>query len=302
MFKKNSAVCFLGDSITSNGRWIYEIYDHFKADKLKIFNCGKSGIGVLETIKRIDEGCFIHCPDYIIIMLGMNDVNRGLYAPDCAQPDVEEQKEIALDGYRENMKNLCEICESFGAEVILCTPTAYDESDAWEEKNLCCNIGLAKCSEIVRELAQEKGMKFIDFHTPMSKLIGKDIFTNPDRVHPNSHGEHIMAQIFLREIGKIDEVSYEGKYEFSKELNELFEISNILRGIAYTELNAEISSPLSKGLTVEVRKEIIRQKYEAHEDKTLYVPRMNKVYVDSIDYKTDYQALYIKKMREYLGM
>ncbi len=301
MFKKNSTVCFLGDSITSNGRWIYEIYDHFKEDKLKFFNCGKSGIGVFHTIECIDEGCLIHCPDYVVIMLGMNDVNRGLYSPSCTLPDKEELKKTTLEAYRQNMTKLYEVCESFGAEVILCTPTAYDESDGFEEENLCCNFGLLKCSEIVGDLAKEKGCKLIDFFTPMSKLIGNDTYTNPDRTHPNSHGEHIMAQIFLKEIGKIDEMNFEGKYEFEKELQEVFEISNILRGIAFTELGSEISSALSKQLTVEARKEIVRQKYEASEDKTLYVPRMYKIYLDSIDYKIDYQALYIKKMRDFLN-
>ncbi len=301
MFKRNSTVCFLGDSITSNGRWIYEIYDHFKDANLKFFNCGKSGIGVFHTIERIDEGCFIHCPDYIVIMLGMNDVNRGLYSPNCTLPDVEEQKKATLEAYKINMTNLVHICQNFGAEVILCTPTAYDESDKWEEENCCCNSGLARCSDIIRELAAEKALKLIDFHTPMTKLIGKDIYTNPDRTHPNSHGEHIMAQIFLKEIGKINSVSYEGKYEFGKELGELFDISNILRGIAFVELADEISNALEKGLSVEERKKIILEKYEMHEDKTQYVPRMYKIYIDSIDFKIDYRALYVKKMRNFLN-
>ena len=301
MFRKNSTICFLGDSITSNGKWIYEIYDRFKADNLKIFNCGRSGMTALEAIRRISETCFVYSPDYIVVMFGMNDINRRAYADSFASPDKEEIKAAALADYSKNIRRLYDICENFGAEIILCSPTAYDESQSFDEENMRCNSGLEKCTEIVKSLAAEKGCKFIDFHTPMSKLIGNDIYTNPDRVHPNSHGEHIMAQLFLKEVGKIDTMDFEGKYEFGKELQELFDISCILRGMAFTELHSDISNALDKRLDICSRKEIIRKKYESEKDKTMYVPRMYKIYIDSIDYKADYEKLYIDKMIAFLN-
>ncbi len=301
MLRKNSTVCFLGDSITSNGGWIYEIYDYFKADRLKIFNCGRSGAGVAEMTRCINEECFIHSPDYIVIMLGMNDVNRRVYAPSYTLSDKEELQKAALDGYKENMQKLYNVCENYGAEIILCSTTAYDECGDLEGENHMCNGGLSKIAEIVRCLSEEKGCKFIDFHTPMTDLIGKEIFTDFDRTHPNAHGNHIMAQIFLKALGKIEKANFTGEYTYSKELRELFDVSDILRGIAFTERSAEISNALENTLSVEARKEIIRKKYEAEEDKSMYVPRMYKIYIDSIDYKSDYEKLYIKKMMDFLN-
>lgn len=301
MFRKNSTVCFLGDSITSNGGWIYEIYDYFKADRLKIFNCGRSGAGVAEMTHCINEECFIHSPDYIVIMLGMNDVNSRVYAPSYTLPDKEELQKSALDGYRENMHKLYDVCENYGAEIILCSTTAYDDKGDLEGENRMCNGGLSKIAEIVRDLSEEKCCKFIDFHTPMSALAGKEIFTDFDRTHPNAHGNHIMAQIFLKAVGRIDKEDFRGEYTYSKELQALFDVSDILRGIAFTERSADIANALENNLSIQNRKEIIRKKYETEPDKSMYVPRMYKIYIDSIDYKADYEKLYIKKMMDFLN-
>lgn len=69
----------------------------------------------------------------------------------------------------------------------------------------------------------------------------------------------ISAQIFLKETGKIDTVDFEGKYEFGKEVQELFDISNMPRKIAFTERSADISDAPNKKLDIEVRKEIVRK-------------------------------------------
>ncbi len=300
MFEKNSTVCFLGDSITSNGEWIYEIYDHFKDERLKIFNCGKSGAGVLEMTTTY-ENCFRHNPDYIIIMLGMNDINRNMYAPDCTLADKEEIKAAALSDYDKNLRRLYDVCKDFCKEVILCSPTAYDDVSNLAEESKMCNCGLQKCTELVKKIAEDKECRFIDFNTPMTALLGKDIFTDEDRIHPNLHGRHIMAQIFLKAVGKIDEVDFEGEYKLENELGELFEVSEILRGIAFSEREADISKALDKRMEVSNRKEIIRKKYEAEKDKEAYVPRMYKIYMENIDYKVDYEALYMEKMIAFLN-
>ena len=301
MFRRNSTVCFVGDSITSNGNWIYEIYDHFKEERIKVFNCGKSGAGTEEMTRSLNENCFRHTPDYIVIMLGMNDVNSRVYAPSYTLPDKEELKASAISGYNENLRKMYDICKNFCEEVILCSPTAYDEVGDLEGENRLCNGGLKIMTEIVKSIAEEKGCKFIDFHTPMTELLGKEIITKPDRTHPTPHGYHIMAQIFLKAVGKIEEVDYEGEYTYGKELGELFEVSKMLRGIAFAERRSDISDALSRRLEISERKEIMRRKYEAEEDKEMFVPKMYKLYVDNIDYKNDYETLYIEKMIAFLN-
>lgn len=317
MFEKNSTVCFLGDSVTAGGMWIYEVYSHFKHDRIKFFDCGRSGIAIPESTKSIYSDCLSHSPNTVVIMFGMNDINPYLYLKDGNNGERKER----LDAFKENLDNMIDIVKAFGCEVLLCTPTAYDDvsacrtgesassdkSDGYDisktipifEENRRCNCGLKVASDIVKELGKKHNLSVVDFHTPMTALLGKDIITNPDRTHPNPHGAHIMAQIFLKAIGKIDETDFEGTFTLSTALSELFEIKEILRGISFTELLREISNPLSNKLTVEARKEIVRNIYEKFDDKTQYVPRMYKIYLDSIDYKADYEDLYIKKMVDF---
>lgn len=301
MFNRNSTVGFLGDSITASGRWIYEIYDYLKADRLRIFNCARSGMSAGEAVRRIIDTCFVYNPNYVVVMYGMNDIGRTFYSDSCTLPDKEQRKADAIEIYAENMHRLYDICENFGAEIILCSPTAYDTSDSLASENLNCDVGLDKCTEIVKSLAEEKGCRFIDFHTPMKELVGRDIYTNPDRVHPNPHGEHIMAQIFLKELGIIDKMNFDGSYKFGKELQELFDVSNILRGIAFVERSEDISNALDKKLDLVARKNIIKAKYEAEADKNGWFAYVYKLYIDTIDYKEDYQKLYIEKMLAFLA-
>jgi lysophospholipase L1-like esterase len=305
MFRKNSSACFLGDSITAAGSWVYEIYDNFKKDGIKVFNCGRAGAGVEEMTRCIYEEAFIHCPDYIVIMLGMNDVCISAYAPSYKESDKKERIMTALTRYEANIRKLYAVCEDFGCEAILCSPTAYynDETqiDPKRYENCDCNAGLSEMTKFLSAFAREKNCKFIDFHTPMTNLIGKELFTDLDRIHPNAHGHHIMAEIFLQAIGRKTEVDFSGEFEFKGALRELFDISDILRGIAYIERNLNIAEPLEKGLTVEARKDFARKRYELEENKELYVGRMFKIYYECIDYKSDYEKLYIKKMIDFLN-
>jgi hypothetical protein len=110
-----------------------------------------------------------------------------------------------------------------------------------------------------------------------------------------------MAQIFLEAVGKVEKPDLTGEFEFKGALRELFDISDILRGIAYIERNLNIAEPLEKGLTVEARKDFARKRYELEENKELYVGRMFKIYYECIDYKSDYEKLYIKKMIDFLN-
>lgn len=317
MFEKNSTVCFLGDSITAGGRWIYEVYSYFKNDRIKFFDCGRSGIAIPESTKSLYADCLSHTPDTVVIMFGMNDINTYLYLKDGNDDERKER----LDAFKNNLDNMIDIIKDFGCEILLCTPTTYDDvskcriesektsenADGYDisqtipifEENRRCNCGLKIAADIVKELGKKHGLSVVDFHTPMTALLGKDIITNPDRTHPNPHGAHIMAQIFLKAIGKISETDFEGTFTFSPALSELFDIKEILRGISFTELLGDISKPLSNKLTVEARKEIVGKMYEKFEDKEQYIPQMYKIYTDTIDYKSEYEELYIKKMVEF---
>ena len=80
MFQDGDVLCFLGDSITANGRWMAEVYQNLREKYgVKCYNCGVSG-GMTEfALFYLDSQCLVHSPDYVVMMFGINDIYRELY-------------------------------------------------------------------------------------------------------------------------------------------------------------------------------------------------------------------------------
>ena len=80
MFLEKDIICFLGDSITANGRWMAEVYQYLrKKYKVKCYNCGFSGGTALNASYYLNSECLIYNPDYVSIMFGINDIRISLY-------------------------------------------------------------------------------------------------------------------------------------------------------------------------------------------------------------------------------
>ena len=77
--KKRDRICFLGDSITSNGLWIAEIFDFFVKNypelEVGMYNCGVgSTCGYQVGFKnRMYREWLNFFPAYTVIAFGMND-------------------------------------------------------------------------------------------------------------------------------------------------------------------------------------------------------------------------------------
>ncbi len=199
-------ICFLGDSITADGRWIAEIFDYFAKNypekEIEFYNCGIAGsCGCDADLKnRLFVDCFRHFPKYVVIMFGMNDIGRSLYAPDCQEPDKESLKKERIEKLFAGILDAIEKCKAVGATPILCSTTPYDEYNDYEEPNLCCDSGLLAVADRLSVLAKKQNLLYIDMHSPLMKFMDKKPI-GPDRVHPNDFGHHLIAEHFLYEIG-----------------------------------------------------------------------------------------------------
>ena len=100
MFNKNETVCFLGDSITTHGHFVKEVFqflvDNHKEDRVKIYNCGVPGDAACRTIDRLYEDCLILNPTTVVLMLGANDIERALYMPNKEIENVEEKLKLDI--------------------------------------------------------------------------------------------------------------------------------------------------------------------------------------------------------------
>ena len=235
MFKKNETVCFLGDSITTHGHFVKEVFqvlvDNHKEDRVKIYNCGVPGDAACRTIDRLYEDCLILNPTTVVLMLGANDIERALYMPNKEIENVEEKREHFLELYRENIRKIVENCIKMNANVILCTPTPTDDEKSSAKG---CNVPLGKCIEFLKELAEEKNLQLVDYNTVMFSMMDKEIF-NDDGLHPSEYGHHVMAQVLLKALGYINECDFETMPVYSEKNLERFKTEQLYRNIRMIE-------------------------------------------------------------------
>lgn len=235
MFDKNETVCFLGDSITTHGHFVKEVFqfliDNHKEDRVKIYNCGVPGDAACRTVDRLYEDCLILNPTTVILMLGANDIERALYMPDKEIENVEEKREHFLELYRVNMRKIIEACIEMKAKVILCTPTPTDD-----EKHSAkgCNVPLGKCIDFLKGIAEEKSLQLVDYNTVMFNMMDREIF-NADGLHPSEYGHHVMAQVLLKALGYIKECDFETMPVYSENNQKRFEAEQLYRSIRMIE-------------------------------------------------------------------
>lgn len=210
VFKSGDRVCFVGNSITQAGDFHHNISlfyaTRFPEREITIFNAGISGDVTQGVINRLDQDVFIHDPHYVIIMIGMNDISRNLYAKDLKNPENDFRKQQALQTYKSNLDSIIRIILSKNIKIVLQKPSIYDQTAVLERfNNYGANDALKICADYMGELAQKYKIPFVDYWTIMSD-INKQIqrtdssatVIGPDRVHPSAPGHFVMSYQFLK--------------------------------------------------------------------------------------------------------
>lgn len=215
LFKDGETVCFFGDSITHGGRFHSYIYDYyltrFPDRTVRFVNAGVSGDSAGGAQGRLADDVAANKPAAVVVMFGMNDVGRGNYVVEPNEQQRAAQRQ-ALERYRANMERLTARLRAEAGEprLLFVTPSPFDQTGVNDRNNNQpgCNDGLARCAEIVRELAAQNKDTVVDFHAPMTALNlerqrSDPSFTiiGPDRVHPGAPGHLMMAWLFLKAQG-----------------------------------------------------------------------------------------------------
>jgi lysophospholipase L1-like esterase len=228
-FKAGETVCFLGDSITKGGSYqkFVELFyaSRFPESAVTFRNCGVGGdraSAILASTEfRLEVDVFSHRPSVVTVMLGMNDVERKLYDPRLpGGAELEEKRKAALETYLLSMRSLVKRIQSAGARVVLLSPSVYEETASMDKPPVLrgVNGALAKCSDMLKELARELNAPFVDVHGEMNAINLQEQALQPafsitgagqswnDRVHPGPGGHYVIARALLRAQGfELDE-------------------------------------------------------------------------------------------------
>lgn len=210
-FPDGTKYAAVGDSITHGGFYLYFINFYYATrsphQKLILHNCGYNGEAAWQLLKRYPFDVATLHPDVVSLMYGMNDGGLAFYEKDAkfAEP-LPVLKARAIDSYEKSIRQVIQRVLQDGSQVILMTPTPYDDTSAMKSLNRTgYNAALKEISVRAKEVANDLGVPFVDLYTPLQKINEEQQKKNPaftivgiDRIHPGPMGHIVMTYAFLK--------------------------------------------------------------------------------------------------------
>lgn len=206
IFKKGQVVLFQGDSITDCGRdreditslsegypgMVAKMYNLLFPDNgVTFINKGISGNRAKDLLERYDVDFKDINPDFISIMIGINDTWRKY---DSNDPTSAEEFE---DNYRKLLKMIK--ADMPNCKIMIMEPyvlNSLPDRAAWRED-------LNPKILAVRKLAKE----YADYYLPLDGLFAKaevEQYTcqqiSPDGVHPGPIGHSMIAEEYIKAL------------------------------------------------------------------------------------------------------
>jgi acyl-CoA thioesterase I len=207
IFQKGDLVLFQGDSITDRGRdrangedmgcgyammaaaWFQAVHPELQVSFL---NRGNSGNRAKDLAERWPEDCIDLRPDWVSIMIGINDTWRRFDKNDpTSTAAFEKSYRSILTGARRDIKAKFVLVEPF----LLPYP---EDRLAWRED-------LDPKIQVVRKLARE----FQAVYVPLDGLFAQAAtrrnphFWAQDGVHPTNAGHALIARAWLQAVGAL---------------------------------------------------------------------------------------------------
>lgn len=204
-------VLFYGDSITDAGRDYTQLhgeeamghgYVKYAAAGLKergftdedLINRGISGNRIVDLYARIKIDCWNHQPDFISILIGVNDIWHELEIQNGVELDrFEKMYRILIEDTKKVLPNVkMMLCEPFVLEG-LATSAKYDQF-----------LEVYKYAEVVKKLAAEYGLYYLPLQEKLTQAAengAADLLT--DGVHPAEAGAKLIANEWLNKFDTI---------------------------------------------------------------------------------------------------
>jgi lysophospholipase L1-like esterase len=206
----NEKLVMIGDSITDCGRarpvgeGLFEaigkgyvaqvealLNSTYPDRKIRVVNMGSGGHTVRDLKERWQSDVIDLKPDWLSIMIGINDVWRQYDTPYITESHVY------LDEYKTTLNELVQQSKSHVKGIILMTPFYLEPNPTDAMRATMDQYGAA-----VKEIAQANGTLFVDIHAAFAPVL-KELYPATlawDRVHPNQVGHMVITRAFLNAI------------------------------------------------------------------------------------------------------
>lgn len=211
LFEKGSKVVCIGDSITDFerarplgeglfggiGKSYVGIVDGLlratdPSLHLRFINMGISGNTVRDLDARWQTDVLDLKPDYVTVLIGINDVWRQFDTPEITEGHVYPQE------YRETLSRLVKETLPTVKGMVLMTPYMMEPN-----RKDPMRARMDEYGAMVKEIAEENHLPCIDLQAAFDEYFQEyhPASVNWDRIHPNVAGHCVIARALLNGIG-----------------------------------------------------------------------------------------------------
>lgn len=166
------------------------LINHNKENEITLINMGVSGNTIKDLRSRWKNDVLDLNPDWISIMIGINDVWRQFDSPGLSSIST-------LDEYEKCLNNLILLTSNSVEKIILMTPFLVEPNYS-DPMRMMVN-GYVK---VVRQLAVTNGLVIVDtqnkFDLAMAKIKPEELAE--DRIHPTIVGHNLIAEAFMESL------------------------------------------------------------------------------------------------------
>ena len=211
IFDKGDTIVFIGDSISDYDRkrpvgeglfngWGTSYVANVGAllgcmypeMRIRVKNVGISGNKVRDLDRRWQTDVLDQKPDWVSVLIGINDVWRQFDSP------LQTEEHVPLDEFEQTYEKLIVTTLPHVKGMILMTPFFMEPSrqDAMRAR-------MDEYGAVVKKLADKHGLVFVDLQTAWDRLFDHMHPCNIawDRIHPNQTGHMYIAKQFLAAVG-----------------------------------------------------------------------------------------------------
>lgn len=211
IFGKNDKLLMIGDSITDCGRsrpigeglgvalgqgyvLIMDalLQTFYPELAIRVVNMGTSGDQVRHLEARWKSDVLDQRPDWLSVMIGINDVWRRFDSP------FRTENHVPLDEFEAKLEALVASTKASVKGFILMTPYFIETN-----RNDAMRAAMDEYGAAVRRIADKHGAIFVDTQSAFEAILAH---THPmslawDRIHPGATGHAVLARVFLDAVG-----------------------------------------------------------------------------------------------------
>lgn len=209
--KPHSKLLMIGDSITDCGRaqpvgegmndalgrgYVAQIDallgSAYPSHQIRIVNMGTSGNTVRDLQARWQRDVLDPRPDWLSVMIGINDVWRQFDSP--LQPEIH----VGPDEYAATLEELLARTLPIVPNIVLMSPFYIEPNTSDAMRAQMDGYG-----KIVGKLADKHHTLFVDTQAAFDAVL-KTVYPATlawDRVHPGQTGHMVLARAFLKSVG-----------------------------------------------------------------------------------------------------